>query len=281
MIKDLYIDLETTGTDHMVNGITQIAGTVVINGTEAESFNFNVAPFPGQGIEEEALRVTGKTLEEVLSYPSPREIYAKFTAILNKYCNKFDKQDKFNFIAYNSPFDNQFLRSFFARNDDKYFGSYFWAPDICVMRNAMMLLRKERPKLKDFKLGTVAEYLNIDLSNVQLHDALADIQLTMLVHRAIEERMKLSAQHGPTPGLTVILMDSHLTEEGRMIPLDNIRLEHFQLQQHEISIAKQIVYFSNGRFKVLKNRVGAVGLFSDPFETLTALSTGSHLQVTD
>jgi DNA polymerase III subunit epsilon len=186
MNKRLYIDCETTGVFPDKNAVIQIAGVVVIDGVEREEFNLRAAPFAGQIIEDGALKVNGRTREEIASYPAPVLTYRELIGIITKYVNRFDKGDKFHFVAYNSPFDNQFIREFFTRSGDKYFGSYFWTPDLCIMRQAAQVLNRERHLLKDFKLGTVAEYLGIHTAD--LHDAMADIRIAMLIEKALAYR---------------------------------------------------------------------------------------------
>ena len=66
--------------------------------------------------------MAGLTKEQILSYPAMGYVYGQFTAILNKYVDKYNKQDKFFLACYNNAsFDNQFLRAWFLQNGDKYF----------------------------------------------------------------------------------------------------------------------------------------------------------------
>lgn len=186
MSKRMYIDCETTGVIPEKNAVIQIAGVVVIDGVEREEFNLRAQPFAGQIIEDAALKVNGRSREEIATYPSAIMTYREFVAIITKYVNRFDTTDKFQFVAYNSPFDCQFIREFFTRAGDKYFGSYFWTPDICIMRQAAVALDRERHLLKNFKLGTVAEYLGIHTAD--LHDAMADIRIAMKIEDELRIR---------------------------------------------------------------------------------------------
>lgn len=67
-MKRCYIDVETTGTNPAKHGIIQLAGKIVIDGVEKNSFDFKMKPFPGQEVEEEALKVTGTTREMIEGY---------------------------------------------------------------------------------------------------------------------------------------------------------------------------------------------------------------------
>jgi DNA polymerase-3 subunit epsilon len=184
--KKLYIDVATPGLDPLKHAVIQIAGIIVIDGEEKETFNLCVSPLPHREIDDKALEINGRTRQELKIFDSPAIAFKKLIKVLEQYVSKFDTKDKFHFIAYNSPFDNQFMREFFIDAGDRFFGSWFWVPDICIMRKAADKLCHERHWLANFKLATVAEYLEIDTSQMQLHDALADIQVTM----AIEDKLR-------------------------------------------------------------------------------------------
>jgi DNA polymerase-3 subunit epsilon len=195
MIKRIFIDTETGGTEKE-HALLQLAGIIVLEDelhpfeTEQaeiqETFNLFVKPFPDDVVEDTALAVNHITREQIETFEEPKSIYKKFTEILSKYIDKFDKTDKFHFIAYNSPFDNRVVRTFFDKCGDKYFGSWFWTPDICVMRMAAEKLLDRRKELRDFKQGTVAEFFGIKQEG-DLHDALTDIQLTIKLYEKLKQ----------------------------------------------------------------------------------------------
>lgn len=185
-MKLLFFDLETTGTNPARHGIHQISGMIEIDGIEQERFDFKVRPNPKAEILDEALAVADVTREQVLSYPPMEEVYDKFVAMLSRYVNKYDKTDKFFLVGYNNAaFDNQFLRGFFLQNGDNYFGSWFWANSIDVMVLASHHLAPRRHEMSNFKLGTVAKFMGVDVDNESLHDAFYDIYLTREVYKLI------------------------------------------------------------------------------------------------
>lgn len=146
-------------------------------------FDFKVQPNPKAEIVQEALDVAGVTKEQILSYPAMGYVYGQFTAILNKYVDKYNKQDKFFLAGYNNAsFDNQFLRAWFLQNGDKYFGSYFWSNSIDVMVLATPYLASQRSQMENFKQGTVAKALGIEIDESRLHDALYDIQVCKSIY---------------------------------------------------------------------------------------------------
>jgi DNA polymerase-3 subunit epsilon len=179
MEKLLFYDLETTGTKYWKNGIHQFSGAVVIDGQIKEVFDFKVRPNENALIEEEALKVGNVTKEQIMAYPTMKEVYSQIITMLSKYVDKFDKKDKFHLIGYNNAsFDNPFFRAFFVQNNDVYFGSWFWSDSIDVMVMASFKLRKVRHELVDFKQSTVAKFLGIEIDEAKLHDAKYDIEIS-------------------------------------------------------------------------------------------------------
>lgn len=181
-MKQVFIDVETTGVNHWQHCVHQISGGVYINNILMENFDFKVKPHPKAIIDNEALTIGKLTLEDVMAYPHRSDIYPQLIAILSRYCDKYDKKDKFFFCAYNAHFDNAFVRAFFAQCDDKYFGSWFWSNNIDVMILAGEYLKDVRREMTDFKLMTVAKQLGIEIDESRLHDGFYDIELTKKVY---------------------------------------------------------------------------------------------------
>ena len=185
-MKQLFYDLETTGTMYWRNGIHQFSGMVVIDGEIKETFNYKVCPNPKADITEEALQVAGVSKEEILQYPPMQEVYSEFVQMLGKYVDKYDKTDKFFLCGYNNAsFDNQFLRAWFVQNGDNYFGSWFWSSAIDVMVLATQALMEVRSRMLNFNLCTVAQAFGIKIEEEKLHDAMYDIYLTYEVYKRI------------------------------------------------------------------------------------------------
>jgi DNA polymerase III epsilon subunit-like protein len=109
MLKEFYLDCETTGLDPKINGIWQIAGMIVV-GNQVEPFSLMMRPFESDRITPEALEVSKMTEEEMRALPKPRTIYAKLIDLMGRHVDKFDKSEKFIFLGYNARFDSQFLR---------------------------------------------------------------------------------------------------------------------------------------------------------------------------
>lgn len=186
MEKLFFFDTETTGVNFWQHCIHQISGMVVIDNEIKERFNWRVRPHPAAKIEDDALKIANVTREQIAQYPEQIVVYKQLVCMLAKYVDKYNKNDKFFAVGYNNAsFDNNFLRAFFKQNNDAYYGSWFWSAPIDVMVLAANELRSVRTELEDFKLMTVAKYLDIEIDESRLHDAEYDILLTYLIFNKI------------------------------------------------------------------------------------------------
>lgn len=176
-MKLLWLDTETTGLNKERCDIVQIAGIVVIDGEEKERFNLFSQPVNWENIEQGALETTGMTIEKLKTFPMPQETYANFKKILDKYINKYDKDDKFYIAGHNVQFDLDFCKLLFQKQGDKYFFSYFKHQTVDLMSLATILHTANLIYTKSFKLEDIAKCLNIEC-NKELHDASVDIDIT-------------------------------------------------------------------------------------------------------
>ena len=192
-MKQIFIDVETTGLSPETSGLVQVAGAIVIDDKLQESFNYFMRPPSDKACDKRALEVTGMTIEKIKSFAPSSDIFNQFKKTLLKYVDPYDKTDKLYFLAYNSPFDTQFIRQWFLDNGEKYFGSMFWTPDICVMRMAAQAVKEFRHKFINFKLATVCKKLQIE-SKGNLHDALVDIELTMELYKKLDSNVQLEVK---------------------------------------------------------------------------------------
>jgi len=184
--KIFMFDVETTGLDPKVNAIHQLSGAIIVDGKIEHRFNYHIKPFQGAVVEQVALDVSGVTAQQIQSYDDPRVVYQDLIAVISRFVDRYDKKDKMFLAGYNNAsFDNQFLRSMFERNGDKYFGSYFWSSPLDVFILASFKLMKMRHIMPDFKLKTVAEAFGITIEENKLHSADYDIDLTIQIMNSI------------------------------------------------------------------------------------------------
>lgn len=173
--KVLYFDVETTGLDAKLNDIVQLSGIIEVNGVIKEQFNLRMQPFNWDNISQEALNVTGLRIEDLQGYISPKVRFRDLIDLMSKYVDRYDKNDKFYAAGYNVQFDIGFLREFFIKNGDPYFGSWFSGRVIDPLYLCSYFDLMGKFSLPNYKLATVCEHLGI---KIQAHDALSDIGAT-------------------------------------------------------------------------------------------------------
>lgn len=182
-MKLFLFDLETTGTDAIKHGIHQLAGKIIIDGEVKECFNFKVRPKEGAVYDPAALQVGKVTEEQLRAYPPMHEVFAQVIRMLDKYVDKYNKNDKFFLVGYNNAaFDDILFRQWFIDNGHKYFGSYFWSAALDCIVLAMAALAEKRHKMENFKQSTVAAALGVSIDAEKLHDASYDIELCHAIY---------------------------------------------------------------------------------------------------
>lgn len=187
MNKIIFIDTETGGINAEKSALIQLSGIIEVDGAEKEKFNFYIKPFENSEVNEKALEVQGRTLEELGTekYIDESIIYKKFLEILDKYIDKYDKNDKFIVAGYNVKFDIDILKALFERNNNKFLFSYFNSSMLDPLYSVRLLqVAGMLPVLENNKLETWCKYFNIEL---KAHDSLQDITATKkLIEKLIE-----------------------------------------------------------------------------------------------
>lgn len=178
-MKKLWIDTETTGLDHKKCAIWQIHAISECNGSLRE-FGAVMRPHPEAVIEPGALDMLQAAeidTAKLYSFPEQIVIFNKFLNWLKEDINQYDKTDKFTIYGYNVGFDVSFIREWFLRCHNDYFGSFFWQQPVDVMSLAADLLIEQRPLFNSFKLASVAAFYSLSPRG-SMHDAATDIRLT-------------------------------------------------------------------------------------------------------
>jgi len=186
-MKLFYFDVETTGLSASKHAIHQLSFIIEVDGEEKKRYNYNIRPFEGAEINEDALKISNVTKEQInnneLSY---KEAFNKLKTVLSYYVDKFNKKDKFFLVGYNNAsFDNHFLRALFLQNGDNYFGSFFWSSPIDVFILASFARMKERSEMPSFKLKDTAISFGIEVEESRLHDAIYDVELTREIFKKL------------------------------------------------------------------------------------------------
>lgn len=182
-MKECFIDVETTGLDPEKHGVIQVAGIIRPDHVDrVQIFDFRCKPFKNDLVNKEALALHNLKMEDLQTLEEPLKTYGALTNLFSTYVDKFNRGDKMLFIGYNAGFDYNFMRKFWEKAGDKYFGSFFWFPYIDVMTIAMLHLKEQRHTMKDFKLVTVARAFGLEVDETKLHEALYDISLTVFIY---------------------------------------------------------------------------------------------------
>jgi len=175
----LWLDLETTGLDKKIHAIIQISCLVEMDGQLIDEFNLFIRPFSGASVSRDALKknnISIETLKTDKKYVSYNEAFKTFIEFMEKYVNRYKPIEKFVLAGKNVKFDIEFLREFFKRNNDDYYGSWFFYPCIEVESYTAEAIAFENAILNNYKLETLCESMNIELKNA--HDSLLDIKAT-------------------------------------------------------------------------------------------------------
>lgn len=187
----LYIDTETTGLDTATCSIWQLSGYISDTATGAsDSFDYKMRPYRNEIISKEAAAKTGATQEELDSYPSQSEAFSNFIALLGKYVDLEDWNQRVIPVGYNISFDLDFLRAWFTFNNSAtLFSKNIYFPGIDVMYLAAYCLLGERSKMRNFQLSTVYEKLT-GKSLTDAHNAMADIDATKELLNVIVRKLR-------------------------------------------------------------------------------------------
>ncbi|MBQ9485405.1 MAG: 3'-5' exoribonuclease [Clostridia bacterium] len=157
-------DFETTGTDILNNGITEIGAVKIVEGKIKEQFTTLVKPdYP---ISKEIQDITGITPDMVADAPTIDKVLPDFL--------KFIEYSVI--VAHNAAFDTGFLRRFAGEND--------YDVNNAVM-DTLEMSRRLLPALRHHDLKTVADYFGIVFRH---HRALSDAYATA---EAFIELMKM------------------------------------------------------------------------------------------
>jgi len=181
-MKIFYFDTETTGLDPVKNDIIQLAGIVEIDGKIKEKLNFFCQPFDYTNISPEALEVHKISIETIKGFPKANTLRMELIRIFGKYVDKYDKNDKFYPAGQNVRFDLAFLEEHFKKNNDVYFGSWFWRYAIDLYSISAALKYKGLLETENLKLETLAKHFGITL---KAHCAMSDIECTREIIRLI------------------------------------------------------------------------------------------------
>lgn len=188
MIRIIWIDSETTGLDEKKHSLIQLA--CVVDEIVGDNFtpkeigrlNLFIKPFRGDYINKDALEKTGTSISDFKTkkYLPPMVAHTELIEFLEQFVNRYERTDKFIIAGKNVKFDIKFLRAFFNKCEDNYYGSWFHYPSIDIETSFAEYMVCSGNILKDYKLETMCEFFDITIDNA--HDAMCDILATREIY---------------------------------------------------------------------------------------------------
>lgn len=192
MIKIIYIDTETTGFDAVKNATIQLAAILDVDGVELSRFDISMKPFEGAVVSEDALKVSGNTLETIAEFMAEAEAFAAFVEWLK--VGEVLCPGVAEFAGYYNPFNARFVAALFARNEAD-FSEFFRTPS--AEFDVLAIARRKASKfaVPNHKLGTIATHIlgaeaMTKFTEVNgLHNAMTDIEVTRALHLAFKAQV--------------------------------------------------------------------------------------------
>lgn len=187
MIKKVFADTETTGLDPEKHEVHQIACIVTDeNGKGLDYCNIKWTPDNLDTMTSEALIKTHLSREKLVARnKTAKQGFKEFFDFLCKHCDRFDTKDKMQFLAFNSTFDEGFIRALFKKHGE-YYGSFFFNPSLCLQREMAWILQNNRDKVQRLSLAACCKYAQIEFNEDEAHDALYDIRKTLELYHKIK-----------------------------------------------------------------------------------------------
>ena len=160
-------DIETTGLNPLIEGITEISAIKVCDNKVVDTFSTLINP--EKEISSYITELTGITNEMVENEPTIHEVIPKFIKFL----------DNNIIIGHNVGFDISFIQESLRKLD------------LPLLTNdyvdTLRLSRKLLKQLSSHKLGVLAEYYGIDTTGA--HRSMKDTEMTLTVYYKLEEEM--------------------------------------------------------------------------------------------
>lgn len=190
-MRIVWIDTETTGLEITDSSVFMLAAIVTENDVVLCEKTFFLNPLSEKiKYHESAGAIHGYSEDDIKSFPAEAVAVADIAGFLDRAKKLWRKDDsrseKLVIAGYNVTFDIKHLQALFERNGIKledYFSGVI--ADVYVQVQKAMG-NSALPVLKNKKLVTVADYLNVDLKNA--HDAMADIKATREVAKELYQK---------------------------------------------------------------------------------------------
>jgi len=213
MNRDIIVfDFETGGRDPNTCQVTQLAALAIdgrsfkLKGTfnsevwaevdDDEALKKGLAP-----VEEGALKVTGKTREQISKAPNPKVVWEKFCAFVNKYNWKGTSffapiPAGYNILGYDMIIIDRLCKQYGPWDEQRQRQKLFHQIYKIDMMDNYWMWTEGDPSIKSRSMDSIRELMGMSSENA--HDALQDVKDTanlmikfMKTHRAVYRNLKL------------------------------------------------------------------------------------------
>lgn len=178
-IKYILLDTESTGLDPKVHGLLEIAALFCeFDGVKLitkKTVYHKTKPDPDQIWDPVVLEKFPPDMKEINSRPSQRTVFLRFIDEIEHFVDKYNKDDKAYFVAWNAVHDEGFVREWFNRQNHKFYGALFFPMHIDVLNILNYLTTGIY--LDTYKLGEVCKLFGIPYDETKLHTADTDAEL--------------------------------------------------------------------------------------------------------
>lgn len=182
-IKFILIDTESTGLDPKFHGLLEVAAIFCefdgVKLTTKKTLHYLMQPDSDQVWDKVVLEKFPPDWRELEKRPDQQTIFLRFVDEIEHFVDKYDKDDKAYFVAWNAPHDEAFIREWFTRQRHKFYGALFFPMHIDVLN--LMNYLTAGIYLDTYKLGEVCKFFNIPYDESKLHTANIDAELVRVL----------------------------------------------------------------------------------------------------
>ena len=158
MSNKIFLDVETTGINHVLYDIVQLAAIIQIDGQDY-TFNEYCQPINMDNIDPIALQVNKLTIPQLKTFQSPLQMWTNFMNWLDSL-----NQKSLLISGYNVGFDQKHIKSAFSKLKlpEELYNKYFKANYLYDVFTLVKENKKTIPTLNN-KLETLAKFFNIEI----------------------------------------------------------------------------------------------------------------------
>ena len=175
-MKILFVDTETTGLSNTDNDVIQIGLVLRVDTKIVDELDVKCQPVNWDKISSFALQVNNTTIDQLKTYPSPKDAWRKVYRFLYQHFH----ETTYIFGGQNTPFDWGFMKNWWDKHKDANaptWESFFKINQLDLQSISKSFREHKLINVPNIKLGTILEALNVKPEG-KLHNALTDIKCT-------------------------------------------------------------------------------------------------------